>query len=126
MTILVSVEFGQRMAQGSYLCIRGPSARHRIDPEEKPIAGMVHLFERTLLKCDLPAVPRADDTSIDDEIAAGALETCANGDSLSGLEKGFNQHAQPSGMGSGSFSGVSGGAVRSLCSVPHHPHLRLS
>ena len=55
---------------------------------------MIHLLQRTLLKCDLPAVPRTDDASIDDEIAAGTLETCADGDSLSGLEKGFDQNPQ--------------------------------
>jgi hypothetical protein len=55
---------------------------------------MVHLFERSLLEGDLPAVPRTDDAAIDDEIAAGSLEACPDGDSLPRLEKMFNQNSQ--------------------------------
>src|SRR4030095_16416126 len=63
----------------------------------------VHLLQRTLLKGYLPAVPCPDDAAIDNEVAAGTLETCANSDPLSRLEKRFNHHPQSVRNGIGQF-----------------------
>ena len=121
--VLIGIKFGQRMSKRRYLCIGGPSAPHGIDPEEKSVPGMVHLLQRTLLKCDLPAVPRPDDASIDNEIATSALESCANGDSFSGLEKSLDQNTQAVRNGVRQLSGVSGGdgAASSLYTAPTAP-----